>query len=57
MRAVHMAVMVVAMIMFMIVVAVGAMDMGLLGHARLLRKIFTGNYLAIACHVHAATEE
>lgn len=57
MRAVHMAVMIVAMIMFMIVVAVGAMDVGLLGHARSLRNEITGNYLAIACHVHAATEE
>lgn len=57
MRAVNMAVVIVAMIIFMIVVAVGAMNVRLLGHARLLRKIFTGNYLAITLHVHAAAKE
>lgn len=57
MRAVHMAVIVMAMIMVVIVVAVRAVNMRLLGHARLLRKIFAGNYLAIALHVHASAEE
>lgn len=57
MRAVHMAVVIVTMIMLMIVVAVRAMDVRLLGHARLLRKVFARNYLAIARRVHAAAEE
>lgn len=53
MRAVHMAVVIVTMIM----VAVRSMDVRLLGHARLLRKVFARNYLAIARRVHAAAEE
>lgn len=57
MRAMYMAVVIVAMIMLMIVVAVRAMDVRLLGHARLLRKVFARNYLAIARRVHAAAEE
>jgi len=57
MGAVHMAVVIVTMIMLMIVVAVRAMDVRLLGHARLLRKVFARNYLAIARRVHAAAEE
>lgn len=57
MRAVHMAVVIMIMIMLMIVVAVRAMDVRLLGHARLLRKVFARNYLAIARRVHAAAEE
>lgn len=59
MRAVHMAVVIVTMTMtmIMIVVAVRAMDVRLLGHARLLRKVFARNYLAIARRVHAAAEE
>ena len=57
MGAVHMAVVIVSMIMLMIVVAVRAMDVRLLGHARLLRKVFARNYLAIARRVHAAAEE
>lgn len=54
MRAMHVSV-VVGMIV--IVVAVRAMDVGLLGHARLLRKKITGNYHAIARHVHATAEQ
>lgn len=60
-RAMHMTLfmgVLVAMVVSMavIVVAVWAVDVFLLSHVRLLRDKFTGNYLAIARHVHASSE-
>lgn len=53
MRAMDVALM---MIMVMIVVAIRAVYVRLLGHTKLLRDEISGDYLAISHHVHAATE-
>lgn len=46
----------VAMIVVVVVVAVRAMDMGLLVHKYLLGNEMAGDYLAIARNLHAASE-
>lgn len=53
MRAVDMAM----VVMVMIVVAVRAMDMRLLGHYGSLRDKIAGNYHAIALQVHVFADE
>lgn len=53
-RAVHMAVIMIVVIVIMI--AVRAVDVRLLGHAKLLRDEISGNYLAISRQMHAAAE-
>lgn len=52
-RTVDMAMIVMVVV---IVVAVGAVDV-MLVHAKLLRDVISGNYLAIARHVHALTKK
>lgn len=47
----------VIMAMVMIVIAVWAVNMVLLGHAVLLRDVIARNYLAIARHVHALSKQ
>ncbi len=54
-RAVNMAMVVIMMVV--IVVAVRAMDMGLLGHCGSLRDKIAGNYHAIALQVHVFADE
>ena len=54
--AMHVA-MVVTVRMVVVMIAVRAVDMFLLGHALLLRDVIAGNYLAIARHVHALSEQ
>jgi hypothetical protein len=49
--------MVVAVRMVVVMIAVRAVDMFLLGHALLLRDVIAGNYLAITRHVHALSEQ
>lgn len=55
MRTVNMAMVVIVVVM--IVVAVGAMDMRLLGHYGLLRDKIAGNYHAITLEVHVLADE
>lgn len=54
-RAVHMAV--IMAVVIMLVIAVGAVNVVLLGHAVLLRDVIAWNYLAIARHVHALSKQ
>ena len=54
--AMHVA-MVVTVRMVVVMIAVRAVDMFLLGHALLLRDVIAGNYLAITRHVHALSEQ
>lgn len=53
MRAMHVA---VVMLVIVLMVAVRAMDMGLLVHKYLLGNEMAGDYLAIARNLHAASE-
>lgn len=48
---------VIMAVVIMLVVAVGAVNVVLLGHAVLLRDVIAWNYLAIARHVHALSEQ
>ena len=57
MGTVDMAMVVIMRVVVMIVVAVGAMDMGLLVMLESLRNKIAGNYLAITHHVHVIADE
>lgn len=45
------------MVMIVVVAAIRAMNVRLLGHAKLLRDEITRDYLAISHHVHVAAEQ
>jgi uncharacterized membrane protein YuzA (DUF378 family) len=53
----HMAVVMIMRVMVMIVIAVGAMNVGLLGHRGLLRNEIGGNYLTLAQQVQVVGKE
>lgn len=48
---------VIVVLMLVIVIAIRAVDMGLLGHAVSLRNNFGGNYLAFTLQVHVMAQE
>lgn len=56
-RAMHMALVMIMRVMVMIVIAVGAMNVGLLGHRGLLRNEIGGNYLTLAQQVQVVGKE
>jgi hypothetical protein len=56
-RAMHVTVIMVMVMVMLGVVAIGAVYVGLLVHVRLLGNEIAGDYLAIARHVHVASEQ
>lgn len=56
-RAMHVTVLMIMLVIMLGVVAVGAMYVGLLVHVRLLGNEIAGDYLAITRHVHVTAEQ
>ena len=56
-RAMHMAVVMIMRVMVMIVRAVGALTVGLLGHRGCLRNESGGHYLTLAQHGQVVGKE
>lgn len=56
-RAMHVTVLMIMLVIVLGMVAVGAVYVGLLVHVRLLGNEIAGDYLAITRHVHVTAEQ